>query len=131
MDGYLKAVAAALIAAVLTVVLAKQGKDIALLLTVLVCVMILSVSVGYLNSALQFFETLEEIIGLEGDHFRILLKVVGIGVTGEMASMICSDAGNAALSKALQILGTVLILCMSLPLFQGLLKIIGSVLEGI
>lgn len=131
MDGYLKAVAAALIAAVLTVVLAKQGKDIALLLTILVCVMILSVSVGYLKSALQFFETLEEIIGLEGDHFRILLKVVGIGVTGEMASMICSDAGNAALSKALQILGTVLILCMSLPLFQGLLKIIGSVLEGI
>lgn len=131
MDGYLKAVAAALITAVLGLVLAKQGKDTALLLTILVCTMILSVSVGYLKTTLQFFETLERIVGLEGDHFRILLKVVGIGVAGEMASMICADAGNAALGKALQILGTVLILCLSLPLFQGLLDLIGSILEGL
>ena len=131
MEGYLKAVAAALITAVLCLVMAKQGKDTAVLLTILTCVMILSVAMGYLDTVIAFFGTLESIVGLKGDHFQILLKVVGIGMVGEMASMICADAGNAALGKALQILGTVLVLCLSLPLFQGLLELIGGILEGV
>lgn len=131
MDGYFKAVAAALITAVLGLVLAKHGKDTAVALTVLACVMIMAAAMGYLNTVLDFFETLEELVGLDGAHFQILLKVVGIGMVGEMASLICSDAGNAALGKALQVLGTVLILCLSLPLFQGLLELISSILEGL
>lgn len=131
MDGYFKAVAAALITAVLCMVLAKQGKDTAVLLTILACVMILFAAFGYLYSLLDFFGTLEEMIALEGDHFQILFKVVGIGMVGETASLICTDAGNAALGKTLQILGTILILCLSLPLFQSLLELIGGILGGI
>lgn len=131
MDMFFKAVAAALITAVLCLVMAKQGKDVSVPLTVLACVMILTIAMGYLDRLMDFFDALEEMIGLGGSHFRILLKIVGIGMIGEMASMICTDAGNAALGKALQILGTVLILCMSLPLFQGLLDLIGSILEGL
>lgn len=131
MDGYIKAVAAALISAVVYLILAKQGKDLAAVLTILVCVMILTTAMGYLTSLLDFFHKLEELVGLEGDQFQILLKVVGIGILGEMASMICTDAGNAALGKALQIFGTILILCLSLPLFQGLLELIGDILGGL
>ena len=131
MEMFLKAVAAALITAVLCLVMAKQGKDTAVPLTVLACIMILTVALGYLNQLVEFFDKLEDLVGLEGDYFRILLKVVGIGIIGEMSSMICADAGNGALGKALQILGTVLILCISLPLFEGLLDLIGSILEGL
>lgn len=131
MDSYFKAVAAALITAVLCMILAKQGKDTAVLLTILACVMILCAAFGYLRSLMDFFGTLEDMIGLEGDHFQILFKVVGIGMVGETASLICADAGNAALGKTLQILGTILILCLSLPLFQGLLELIGGILGGI
>lgn len=131
MDGYWKAVAAALITAVLSLVLAKREKDTALLLTVLACVMILGTAIHFLNAVVDFWGTLEKLVGLNGDHFQILLKAVGIGVIGEMASMICADAGNAALGKALEILGTILILCLSLPLFQGLLELIEHILEGL
>ena len=102
-----------------------------MLLTVLACVMILCAAMRYLGTVLEFFADLEDIVGLEGSHFQILLKVVGIGMVGEIASMVCADAGNAALGKALQILVTVLILCLSLPLFQGLLELIGGILEGL
>lgn len=131
MDAYFKAVAAALITAVLGLVIAKQGKDTAVLLTILACTMILAAAMGYLGTVLSFFGTLEKLTGLEGDNFQILLKVAGIGMIGEMASMICSDAGNSALGKALQILATVLILCLSLPLFQRLLELIGDILGSL
>ena len=131
MDGFVKAAAAALITAVICLVLAKQGKDTAILLTILVCAMILTVAMGYLRSVTDFISTLEALVDLEGDQFRILLKITGIGLLSETASMICGDAGNAALGKALQILGTVLILCLSIPLLQQLLDLIRMILEGL
>ena len=131
MDGFVKAAAAALITAVICLVLAKQGKDAAILLTILACAMILTVAMGYLRSVTDFISTLEALVDLEGDQFRILLKITGIGLLSETASMICGDAGNAALGKALQILGTVLILCLSIPLLQQLLDLIRGILEGL
>lgn len=131
MDGIIKAASAALITAVLCLVLAKQGKDSAILLTILVCAMILSVAMGYLRTVTDFISTLEALVNLEGDHFRVLLKITGIGLLCETASLICADAGNAALGKALQILGTVLILCLSIPLLQQLLELIRGILEGL
>ena len=131
MESYFKAIAASLITAVLCMILAKQGKDLVVLLTILGCVMILGSAMGYLSQLLNFYKTLEKMIDLDGDHFQILLKVVGIGMLGETASMVCADAGNAALGKALQIFGTTLILCLSLPLFQGLLDLINSILGGL
>ena len=129
MDGYIKAVAVALIAAVIGLVLAKQNKDTALLLTIMACGLILIATMGYLRTITDFLATLEALIGLEGDHFRILLKIVGIGLLSEVASMICSDAGNGSLGKSLQILATVLILCLSIPLLQQLLELIRGILE--
>ena len=131
MDGFEKAAAAALITTVLCLVLAKQGKDTAMLLTLLVCAMILTVAMGYLRTVTDFFSTLEALVDLEGDHFRILLKITSISLLSETASMICADAGNAALGKALQILSTVLILCLSIPLLQQLLDLIRGILEGL
>lgn len=131
MDGYFKAVAAALITAVLCMVVSRQSKETAVLLSVFSCVLILFWAMGYLDSLMAFFESLQRIIGLEGDGFEILLKVVGIGMVGEIASLICTDAGNAALGKTLQILGTVLVLCLSLPLFQSLLDLVGRILGEI
>lgn len=127
----MKAIAAALITAVFCLILAKQGKDLAVVLTVLACVLILTSAMGYFRNLIDFLEQLERLTGLKYGYFQILLKVMGIGLTGEMASMICADAGNTALGKAVQLLGTVLILCLSLPLFQGLLELIEGIMGGI
>lgn len=131
MDGFTKAAAAALITAVLCLVLSKQGKDTAILLTLLACVTILTVAMGYLQTVTDFISTLDALVDLEGDYFRILLKITGIGLLSETASMICADAGNGALAKALQILSTIFILCLSIPLLQQLLDLIRKILEGL
>jgi stage III sporulation protein AD len=131
MEGFVKAATAALITAVLCLMLSKQGKDTAILLTVLACAMILTVAMGYLRTVTDFISTLEALIALEGDHFQVLLKIADIGMLSETASLICSDAGNAGLGKALQILGTVLILCLSIPLLHQLLDLIREILEGV
>lgn len=131
MDLFLKAVAAALITAVLGLVLFKQGKDISVLLTLGVCCMIWLCAMEYLGQILDFLNQLEKLTGLDHDVLSILLKIVGLGLVGELASGVCCDAGNSALGKVLQLLSTVMVLWLSLPLFETLLSLLRTTLEDL
>jgi hypothetical protein len=110
MDMFLKAVAAALITAVIGLVLVKQGKDMLILLTLAACAMIATIAFTYLKSVISFLHRLTEISKLDTELLAVLLKTVGIGLIGELAGLICADAGNAALEKSIQILTTAVIL---------------------
>ena len=128
MDLFLKAVAAALITAVIGLVLARQGKDMFLLLTLAACAMIGAAAFTFLKSVISFLQRLTEMTKLNTDLLAVILKTVGIGLVGELAGLICSDAGNAALAKSIQILTTAVILWLSIPLFESLLDLVQSIL---
>lgn len=128
MDMFLKAVAAALITAVIGLVLEKQGKDMRLLLTLAACTMIGVVTFAYFEPVISFVRRLTEMTKLNADLLAVILKSVGIGILGELAGLICSDAGNAALSKTIQMLTTAVILWLSIPLFESLLDLVQAIL---
>ena len=129
MDTYLKTVAGAMIALILCMTLAKQGKDFSSVLTLLVCCMIAGVAALFLEPVIDFFGKLEAMIPLDSALLEIVVKVAGIGMIGDLAAMICTDGGNSALGKAIQILTSVLILWLSLPLLQVLLELVSGILE--
>lgn len=131
MDMFLRAAVMALLTALLGVVLVKQNKDISLLLTLAACTMIAVCAMGYLEPVMAFLERLEEQAGLDGSLMEILLKAVGIGMVGELAGLVCADAGNSALGKALQLLSAAVVLWMSIPLFQSLMDLISGTLGEI
>ena len=128
MDMFLKAVAAALITVVIGLVLEKQGKDMRLLLTLAACSMIGVVTFAYFEPVISFVRRLTEMTKLNADLLAVILKSVGIGILGELAGLICSDAGNAALSKTIQMLTTAVILWLSIPLFESLLDLVQAIL---
>ena len=57
----------------------------------------------------------------------ILIKALGVGLASEIASMICTDAGNASLTKAIQLLGGAVILYLSVPMFSALMDLIQKI----
>ena len=131
MDVFIKAVAGVLVTVVLGLTLAKQGKDISVLLVIAVCGMIFAAAAHYLQQIVDFFETLEDIGQLNTQMLTILLKAVGISILSEITLLICNDAGNAALGKVLQILSSAVILWLGIPLFTELLQLAESILEVI
>lgn len=131
MNTFLQTVAGVLIAVILGITLSKQSKDWALLLTVLASCLVLMVVIGYLEPVMDFLQQLSTVGDLDGEIFGILLKAVGIGVLSEIAATICQDSGNAALGKGLQLLATVVVLWLSLPLMQGLLDMIQKILGDV
>lgn len=125
-----KAAAGALITVVLGLALGKS-RDFSMLLSLAACTMISILALTYLEPILEFIRELEGIRQLQGDMLSILLKAAGIGLVAEIAAVICADAGNASLGKSLQLLGTGVILCLSLPILRTMLDLIQMILGEI
>lgn len=131
MDTVLKVIFGALIAVILGLMLRQQGKDIALLLSTAVCCMVIAVGISYLTPVVDFLRELQANTGMDPAFIRIILKSVGIGLVAEIAGLICTDAGNAALAKTIQILATAVILWLALPLMRALLELVRKMMEEV
>lgn len=124
MELYFKGAAGILLAAVLGLALQKQEKDLSAVLTAAVIAMAAVLMLRLLEPVLELLRQLEQVGNLRSDALELLLKAAGIGLTAEVAGLVCADAGNAALAKMLRLLGTAAILCLSEPMFTALLECI-------
>ena len=124
MELYFKGAAGILLAAVLGLALQKQEKDLLAVLTAAVIAMAAVLMLHLLEPVLELLRQLEQVGNLRSDALELLLKAAGIGLTAEVAGLVCADAGNAALAKMLRLLGTAAILCLSVPMFTALLECI-------
>lgn len=113
---------------VLTLVVRREEKDFALLLTMAGCAMAGMVLLTFLEPVLCFLSTLQTLGDLSGDMLLILMKAVGVGLVAEIAGMVCTDGGNASLGKVIQLVGSAVILWLSLPIFQMLMDLMIRIL---
>ena len=82
----------------------------------------------FLEPVIALIEQLQKQAGLDSDMLKILLKVTGIALLSQLASLICSDAGNAGMGKAVQFLSSAVILWLAVPLFTQLLQLVTNIL---
>lgn len=129
MSIFFKAIAGVLIAVVLSLILSQKSRDIALLLSIAVCCMVAMTAVTFISPVVTLLNQLQQLGNLDQEMVSILFKAVGIGFIGEVAGLICSDSGNAALGKVIQVLSVAVILWLSIPLFKSVLNVLQSILE--
>ena len=108
-----------------------RTREIGTVLSMAVCVMILLSAGNYLMPIMDFLENLKHLGKLDGDMVGILVKVVGIGMITDITNQICGDSGNASLGKAVQTVSAIVIIWLSLPVYNGLLDLISGILEAI
>ncbi len=128
MTEYLRLAAAALIGLILTLVVGRQSKDLSLLLSLAVCVLLCLGAMEFLQPVTELLRELRRLGDLDGGAVSILLKCAGIGLLSEVAGILCADCGEGAMGKALQICSNAAILWLSLPLLRQVLTMIGEVL---
>lgn len=131
MAEYLQWTALILIGLILSIVLGRQSRDMSLLLTLAVCVLVCLGALEFLEPVTALLRELRQLGELDSEAVSILLKAAGIGLLSELAGLLCADAGENALGKVLQILSNAAILWLSLPLFRQIIGLIGEVLAKI
>ena len=120
-----------LVAMILCLVLSGQSKHFSLMLSTLVCAIVAISAMGYLHPVLNFFDELSTLGNWNAELFSIMMKSTGIGIIMQIITLLCNDSGNSALGKCIQILGTSVILWISLPLFTELIDLVNELLGKI
>lgn len=117
-----------MVAVILGLMLTNQHKPMAILLSLAVCCMLCVSAARYFSPVMELIGRLRDLAGVSGQMLSILIKAAGIGLLSELACLICADAGENALGKAVQFLSNGVILWISLPLMEQLLEILQEVL---
>ena len=131
MADYLRWTAAVLIGLILSLVISKQSKDMSLLLTLAVCILVCLGALEFLEPVTELLRELRRLGGLDSEAVSILMKAAFIGLLSELMGLICADVGEGALGKALQILSNAAVLWLSIPLLRQLITMVGEVLAKI
>ena len=113
---------------VLMLLLGRQGSEMTILISIAGCCFVGMLAFGYLKDVIGFIHRMREISKMDMGLMQVLLKAVGVGLIGEFAALICADAGNAAQSKAVQLLTSAVILWLSIPVLQILLDLLEKML---
>lgn len=128
MEAFWKAAAMIVLAIVLGTAVWKTEKDISVVLSVSACCAVMVVALQYLSEVVSFLWELYRSVQEQSLFMDTLLKITGVALTTELTGLISSDAGNSTLGKAMQILGTVVILFLALPLFEIFFTIIREIM---
>jgi stage III sporulation protein AD len=125
---YLQICGAVLLAVILMLTLKNTSKDISTVLSVVVCCIVVIAALQYLKPVLTFLQTLENLGKLDHSLVNTMLKATGIGIISEIANLVCKDAGSESMGKSLQLMGTAVILYLSMPLFTALIELLQKIL---
>lgn len=128
MEEFWKAAAVLILTVIFSTAIGKTGKDIAVVLNVAACCIVILVALHYLSEVVAFLWELSSQTDQLNTVMGTLLKISGIALMSELTGLISSDAGNSSLGKAMQILGNAAILFLSLPLLESFLTIIQEIL---
>lgn len=85
--------------------------------------------------ALQLSDVINGIIDLSQEfnssipYIKIMLKVLGITLSAQIVSNICSDNGENALASVTELTAKILIIVLLFPLFESLVSIISGLVK--
>ncbi len=128
MEILLKSSAVLVSASLLAILLRKTSPETALLLSLTAITVTLTAAcrlaqgfVDYLDTVRHAFDGLELIMSS-------VLKCLAISIITRIASDLCKDASQSAAASALEFIGTVCALGLSMPLLTSIIKTIGGLL---
>lgn len=124
MDTYVRILCGALISAFLLLSLPQNGKTFGILLTMGACAMVLLAGIRFLEPIMDFLRQLRQTAGLPDDYLRLLLKVLAVGLSSELAATVCNLSGAPALGKTVELVGAFLIVSFTVPLYAVVLELI-------
>lgn len=121
------AVGVLLCAAVLATVLRAQRPELALGLSVAAGVLVVGLLLKELTPLMATMRRMLTVGGLSDKALSVVLRAAGVCFVTQWAADTCRDAGQTALAGKAELTGRVLLLLLTVPLFEQVLTLITGV----
>lgn len=120
----------AIVAAFLAILLRPHRPEIALALGVAVGLAVLAAVLRELETILSSIRTLLDAAALSWEYGRIVFQAMGICLIGQLAADACRDAGEQAMAGKVEMAGKILLVGLSLPLFEKIAQLAAALIGG-
>jgi stage III sporulation protein AD len=127
-DSVIKVLAISAVGSALYLVIRRDSRDMALLLTLAVTAFIVLLGLNMADAVVKFVNRLGESARLQGAAVSIVLKEVGISILARLSSDICREAGQVSAASGAEFVGAVAALYVALPLFETVVSMIESLI---
>ncbi|MGN1420082.1 MAG: SpoIIIAC/SpoIIIAD family protein [Eubacterium sp.] len=117
------------IALLLSVFLKNYKSEFSLLIVICAAVIIFIMISDDLHTVIMRFSELTEIVDGTKQYISLMLKVLGISLIAQLLSDLCRDSGESALATQTETAAKVIILIISFPLFESVIKIVTGLLK--
>lgn len=114
--------AAALLGLVLLVLLRQERPEMAVLLSVIVGIVLLTAILRQVGTLIDLVVGLAARAELNLHYAGSLLRVIGIAYLTEFGAQVCRDAGEGNLAGKVELAGKVFILILAVPILLAVLE---------
>lgn len=108
----------------LVLLLKSKNPEISGLMSIAICLVIISLCVDKLKIFVESVENITTLIKLDKTYVAVLLKLIGIAYICEFGAGISKDAGYSAVASHIELLGKLTMLTVSLPVFISVVQMI-------
>lgn len=112
-----------IVTAFLSVMLKKHSPEYSIAAGIVAGVLIIGMIFGHITGIISQIRQLLGATKIPLEYIQILFKALGICFLTQFASDVCKDAGETALSSKIETAGKLMILIISLPLFERITSI--------
>lgn len=120
--------AAGVAAALCAVVVRQRSPEIALLLALSACVLLLWNTLPLLETIRDVLQELADLAEISPAVLRPMLQTVGLAVVTRLSCALCRDAGESGIASFLELAGSAAAVLVALPLLKMVLQLIGDLL---
>ncbi len=116
--------AVVIIAVIMALSLKSRNPEISSLISLAICVAIISICVSRMGAIIQSLKTIAGYINIDSGYLFILLKLIGVAYICEFASGISKDAGYSAVASQIELTGKITMLMISMPVLMQVVETI-------
>lgn len=128
MEVIFRVAAVAVTASVCAVLLRRQTGELAVLLAVMACAVVLWLVLGRLETVITLLRRLTDLAEVDSVLVEPLLKTVAVSIVTALTAGVARDAGQGAIASMVQLAGSLVALCLAAPLVEAALRLLGEML---
>lgn len=128
MEVMLQVAAVAVVGSVCTLLLNRQQGELALLLGLGTCGVVLYLVLEQLSDLIALIRELVDFAEVDSDLVRPLMKTAAVAIVTMLTASVARDAGQTAIAATVQLCGSLLALCLAAPLVHAVLALVAELL---
>jgi stage III sporulation protein AD len=125
----IKILGVAFVTAIVSVLLRSTKPELSFAVTITGVLVILLFLAERIQTTLTAFTAIADIAGVENGLLKLLLKIIGVGYITEFGAGILNDFGSNAVADKVVLGGKIIIIALSLPIIENLLRLAQSLIQ--